>query len=353
MYRESSWRTVDPTYPGRVHTISAVSDHPGHKHALTAAAALFFVAALVVFAWNLTLPLLAYSPGPVSSAATAVIVEGTETFPPHGELMMLTVASQELNIFEVVVAGFDPTLDVLARQLVRRPEESDEDYRRRNLRLMDESTATAISAALSRLDLGDSDTSVFVTGYAADTPAGQVLRIGDRIVSLDGTEITATDDLGAAMEGNAPGQSIEIVVERDGEEVDYEIELAAFEDEPDRPFIGIFVRSLPYWINIDPGIVGGPSAGLIYTLAIIDVLTEGDLTSGQVIAGTGTIDVEGNVGAIGGVRQKVVAAEAAGARYMLVPASNYADALTAPRSDLELVEVATLDEALDFLASLG
>lgn len=330
-----------------------MSDQSGQGRVLTAAAALFFVVGVVVFAWNIPLPLIAYSPGPVSDAAEAVVVDGTDLFLPEGELMMLTVAGQDLNIFEALVAGIDPTVDVLAREAVRRPDESDEAYRRRNLQLMDDSTATAITVALGHLDVSDIDPSVFITGYAADTPAGSVLEIGDRIIELDGVEITATEDLAEAMEDNDPGDTVAIEVERASESMSFDIELAAFDEEPERPFIGIFVRSLPYWIDVDPGIVGGPSAGLMYSLAIIEVLTAGDLTSGHVISGTGTIDAEGNVGAIGGVRQKVVAAEAAGAEYMLVPQSNYEAALTAPRQAMELVPVATVDDALAFFEALG
>lgn len=329
-----------------------MSEPIGHGRALTAAAALFFIVGVVVLAWNIPLPLIAYSPGPVSDAADAVVIDGTEVFRPEGELIMLTVASQDLNIFEVVLAGIDPTLDVYARQVVRRPDESDEDYRRRNLQLMDESTATAITVALSHLDVADLEDFVYVTGYAADTPAGQVLEIGDKIVGLDGIEIDATEDLAEAMSDKAPGDVVAIEVERGPEQLEFDIELAAGEDQPGRPFIGIFVRALPYWIDIDSGVVGGPSAGMMYSLAIIEVLTNGDLTRGHVIAGTGTIDQEGKVGGIGGVRQKVVAAEAAGAEYMLVPESNYEAALTAPRSGMELVSVATVDDALTFLDTL-
>jgi len=330
-----------------------VSDVSTHGRPLTAAAALFFIVGLVVLAWNIPLPLIAYSPGPVSDAAEAVVVEGAEVFPPEGELVMLTVSGQDLNIFEVLVAGVDPTVDVLARQVVRRADESDEDYRRRNLQLMDESTAIAVTVALAHLDTDDLEPSVYITGYAADTPAGQVLEIGDRIVALDGADIAETDDLAAAMSDNAPGDTVSIAVERGSEELSFDIELAAVDEEPGKPFIGIFVRPLPYWVDIDSGIVGGPSAGLMYSLAIIDVLSEGDLTGGRVVSGTGTVDTAGNVGAIGGVRQKVVAAEAAGAEYMLLPQNNYESALTAPRSDIELVPVATVSEALAFLENLG
>lgn len=313
---------------------------------------LFFAVGLVIMGWNISLPLIAYSPGPVTDTVDSIIVEGAETHPTDGELVMLTAASQEVNAFEAIVAAADPTVDVIARQLVRRPEESDEEYRRRNLQLMDESTATAITVALSRVDVEGYEPAVYITGYAANTPAGQVLEIGDQIVRLGDRPIAATTDLAEAMEGKRPGDSIVIAVERDDEVLEFEVELAAQAENPEEPMIGIFIRQLPFWVDIDSGIVGGPSAGLMYTLAIIDVLTPDSLTGGHIVAGTGTIDPDGNVGNIGGVRQKVVAAEAAGAEFMLVPAGNHERALTAPREDMELVPVATIDEALAFFESL-
>lgn len=302
-------------------------------------------------AWNIPLPLIAYSPGPVTDAVDAVVVEGAEVYDSEGEWIMLTVAGQDINAFEALIAAADPSVDVLARAVVRRPEESDEDYRRRNLQLMDQSTATAISVALSRLEVED-EPHVFITGYAADTPAGEVLEIGDRIVSLGGEPVVATEDLAGVLQPAAPGDVVSVEVERAGEVRSFEVELVADEEGPDRAIIGIFVRDLPFWVEIDPGIVGGPSAGLMYTLAIIEALTPESLAGGAVLSGTGTVDLDGNVGSIGGVRQKVVASEAAGAEYMLVPEGNYEAARTAPRQDLELVPVSTVDEALDFLESL-
>lgn len=323
------------------------------SRALSAAAIVLFLAGLLVITWNIPLPLIAYSPGPVTDAVDAVEIDGAEVYPVDGELVMLTVAGQDINAFEALVAAVDPSVDVLARQAVRRADESDEDYRRRNLQLMDQSTATAIGVALEHLQLEGEAPSVFITGYAADTPAGAVLQIGDQIVSLAGEEIASTEDLAETMAGTAPGDSVTIEIRRDREILSYDIELVAQEEDPERAMIGVFVRQLPFWIGIDSGIVGGPSAGLMYSLAVIDVLTPEGLTGGQVVAGTGTIDPEGNVGNIGGVRQKVVAAEAAGADYMLVPQGNYEAARTAPRGDMELVPVATIEEALEFLATLG
>jgi len=314
---------------------------------------MIFLVGVVVLAWNVPLPLVAYSPGPVTDATDSVTVEGAPTYDTQGELVMLTVAGQDINAFEALVAAVDPSVDVLARQVVRRPDESDEDYHRRNLELMDQSAQTAIAVALSRIELPDDRSAVYVTGYAADTPAGEVLEIGDRIVALAGQRIEAAESLAAVMEGNTPGDRVPLSVERDGQVLSYEVELVPREDDPDSPMIGIYVRQLPFWIDIDTGIVGGPSAGMMYTLAIIDVLTPGSLTGGRVVAGTGTIDLEGSVGEVGGVRQKVVAAEAAGAEYMFVPAGNLAAAESAPRGDMELVAVESIDDALEFLRGLA
>lgn len=315
---------------------------------------MFLVLGLAAASWNISLPLVAYSPGPVSDAADSVVVGGAPTFDATGELILLTALQQDLNLFEAILAGVDPTVDVLARQVVRPPDESDEAYRRRNLQLMDQSTATAISVAFSRLpELAAAQPArVFVTGYAADTPAGEVIEIGDEIVSLAGVEVDGATALSEVLADATPGDDVAIEVVRDDERLAFEVELVESEQELGRPIIGIFVRDLPFWIDIDSGIVGGPSAGMMYTLAIIEVLTEDSLTGGHVVAGTGTVDADGNVGAIGAVRQKVVAAEAAGAEFMLVPASNFPDAMEAPRSTLELVSIGTIDDALEFLSTL-
>jgi PDZ domain-containing protein len=145
-----------------------------------------------------------------------------------------------------------------------------------------------------------------------------------------------------------------VTVQRQGETLDLEIELTGADDDPNRALVGILAQTLnpQYPVDINSANVGGPSAGMMYALGIIDVLTPGDITNGHVVAGTGTIAPDGSVGGIGGIRQKVVAAEAAGAEIVLVPASNYEDALTAPSDDIEIVKIATIDEALSYLESL-
>ena len=186
-------------------------------------------------------------------------------------------------------------------------------------------------------------------------PAAEVLQLGDTIIGVAGRQVETVEDIGAALDGYAPGDTVAITVGRSGSLIDVDVELTSSTDDPDRVLIGIVPGVLtepPFPLMIDAGDVGGPSAGMMHTIAIIDTLTEGELTNGKVIAGTGTINLDGTIGRIGNVRQKVVGAEAAGAEYVLVPAGNYETALTAEYDDIVIVPVATLQEAIEFLEGL-
>src|SRR5690606_7310190 len=184
---------------------------------------------------------------------------------------------------------------------------------------------------------------VSINGFVEGVPAASVLLQGDIISEVGGQAVGSAAEIRAQLEGLVPGDTVEMLIRRNGEEQTVSVELAEREDAPGTPLIGIEldeVKAAPFPLFIQAGNIGGPSAGMMHTLAIIDNLTEGELTKGNVIAGTGTIFPDGNVGAIGGVRQKVVAAEAAGATHILVPVDNYEEALTAPRSRIEIVAIA-------------
>lgn len=317
---------------------------------------LFLAGFLAVIAWNIELPYLAYSVGPVADAADTVVAEEVEVFPPQGELLMLTIVQQDVNIIEAAIAGFDPTIDLVRKQAVRREGETEEEYRNRVLQQMDDSNYRAIAVALEYLGYELVPAEVVINDIAEGVPAREALELGDTIISVEGAPVTELADVVSALDGFEVGDVIALIVERGGEEVEVEVELAEREDDPGAPMIGITLGQLtdtPFPISLQSGDVGGPSAGLMHTIAIIDSLSEGELTGGRVIAGTGTISFDGEVGGVGGVRQKVVAAEAAGAEYILVPESNYETARTAPRESIEIVPVATLDEAISFLESLA
>lgn len=330
------------------------------RWAAVVAWALLLGAGLAVASWNLHLPFYAYSSGPVGDALNSVKVSDVATYDSEGELMMLTVSSQEVNPFEALVAGLDPDVDLVPREAVRPPDESVEEFVARNRATMDLSRETAITLALTRLgfEVVTRSDGVLVAELVEGAPAASVLQVDDVITAVEGEAVELADQIGPIVTGHQVGDVIAIRVNRGTEVLDLEVTLTGREDDPAVPMIGISAVALnprfeyPFPIDIDAGLVGGPSAGLMYTLAVMELLGPDDLTHGRVVAGTGTIDSAGNVGAIGGVRQKVVAAEAAGAEVMLIPASNLEEALTARRHGMELIPVATLDEALGALAAL-
>ncbi len=317
--------------------------------------ALFALGVLGTALWNVELPYLAYSPGQVSDAADAIVVRDVEVFPPEGELLMLTVIAPEVNVFEALIAGFDPTIDLVRREAVRRVGETDEEYRNRVLQQMDDSNFRSVAVALGYLGIELMPTEVVINEFVEGVPAQSVLELGDTIKAVNGLPVTSATEIRPLIEGLEPGDTIEVTVVRNGTDSTVVVELAEREDEVGAVMIGVTLGELtgpPFPLEVSAGDVGGPSAGLMHTLAIIDILTEGELTKGNVVAGTGTIRMDGTVGNIGGVRQKVVAAEAAGADYMLVPEGNYQTALTAKYDAIQIVPVATLADAIGFLEGL-
>ena len=314
-----------------------------------------FLGITATAAWSIELPYLAFGPGPVSDAADSVVVDGVAVYPPEGELLMLTIVSQDVNLFEAAIAGLDPTIDLVPKEAVRRTGESDEEYRNRVLQQMDDSNFRSVAVALEYLGIDLVSTEVVINEFVEGVPAAEVLALGDTIVAVNGSEIGTAEEIRPLIEGVGVGESIVVLVDRNGEQFEVEVFLAEREDEPGVPMIGVILGELsepPFPIEIEAGDVGGPSAGMMHTLAIIDTLTEGELTAGYVIAGTGTIRMDGTVGSIGGIRQKVPAAEAAGATHILVPEGNYESALTADYDHIEIVPIATIDDAVTFLESL-
>jgi Lon-like protease len=201
------------------------------------------------------------------------------------------------------------------------------------------------------------------TECARWSPSDTVLDPGDKILVVDGEEIETVEDLSALLVGRSPGDLVPMTIERpDQGQLEVMVELTASPDDPDRTIVGFYPFDtarveLPFDMSIDPKGVGGPSAGLAFTLTIIDELTEGELTGDTRVAVTGTIRLDGTVGAIGGLRQKASAVAQSGVEVFLVPAAQGEDDIEAARAaagdDVEIVAVATLEEALAVLAERG
>lgn len=304
---------------------------------------------VVPLGWIINLPYFSASAGPTGDAVDAVIVEDDfPVFQPEGELLLLTVSLQTVNVYEAAVAFFDRKVDLIERELLRPQGETDQQARQRGLQAMERSKDIAVAVALNELGLEETlAEGVEVVGVFDEAPAFETLLGGDLVVEMESEPIRTVGDIRRILESRRPGEQVDVTVVRGEEILPLRLTLHANPDAPDRAMVGISA-STAYPIKIDSANYGGPSAGMIYTLAVIDLLEEGDLTNGRVVAGTGTISMDGSVGAIGGIRQKLVAAEAAGADVVLVPRDNYDEASTAP-VDVEIVAVESISEAVSYL----
>ncbi len=304
---------------------------------------------VIPLGWIINLPYFSASAGPTGDAVDAVIVEDDFlVFQPEGELLLLTVSLQTVNVYEAAVAFFDRKVDLIERELLRPQGETDQQARQRGLQAMERSKDIAVAVALNELGLEETlAEGVEVVGVFDESPAFETLLNGDLVVEMESEPIRTVGDIRRILESRRPGDQVDVTVIRGEEILPLRLTLHANPDAPDRAMVGISA-STAYPIKIDSANYGGPSAGMIYTLAVIDLLEEGDLTNGRVVAGTGTISMDGSVGAIGGIRQKLVAAEAAGADVVLVPRDNYDEAITAPVG-VEIVAVESISEAVSYL----
>jgi len=190
-----------------------------------------------------------------------------------------------------------------------------------------------------------------------DAAAKGYLQEGDIIVAVDGRNVNFASEVPLIVKDRQVGETVDLDIKRLDETIKLIVPTGSNPEDENSPFLGIYIKTLPWEpvlpveIKMNTGNIGGPSAGLMFVLEIINQLTEKDLTAGFKIAGTGTIDIEEKIGKIGGITQKVVAAEKSGADYFILPEANYEQAKKTARS-VELVPVDTLDDVLLFLSSL-
>jgi PDZ domain-containing protein len=301
------------------------------------------------------------SPGPVEEVEDLfTIAEEVEIYDLNGNLFLLTVGLREVNVFEYVEAQFDSEVDLIDRDVIRPPGVTQEEVTRTNLQAMDESIDTAIFVALSRLgyDVGFDGDGVVVLETVADSPAEGTLLEGDEIDLIEGQAVATDGEAAELIRSYDVGDTITLSGTRDGEDLEVEITLIQHPELENAPMVGVLFDTqnlrmvLPVDVRVDSRNIGGPSAGMMYALTLIDLLTEEDLTKGYLIAGTGTIRFDETVGAIGGIRQKVYGARGVGADIIFVPEANYEDALTAADDDIEVVAVGTLGDAVEYLEEL-
>jgi Lon-like protease len=315
-------------------------------------------------------PYVIEQPGPVFNTLGDVTIGGDEvpmiqipleeTFPTEGELNLLTVSvrgnrEQPPSWFEVASAYFDSSRAVLPVDSVYPIGESVEDSNEQGRVDMANSQREAIAAALTNLGY-DFASTLTVVETIAGAPADGLFLAGDVVLTLNGETFPDVTGLRSEIAKNGTSTPADVVVLRDGQELAIEITPKLGEGDEPTPAIGIVVESsydFPFDVEIQLESVGGPSAGMMFALGIIDKLTPDALTGGENIAGTGTISAEGSVGAIGGIRQKMYGALDAGAEWFLAPESN-CDEVTGNIPDgLVVFSVETLDDALEALETIA
>ena len=312
-------------------------------------------------------PYVIEQPGPVYDTLGTSEHEGTdrplisipsqETFPTTGELNLLTVSvlgSPETppHWLDVATAWFDPSKAVVPVESVFPPDVSRKERDEENRVLMVNSQRDAIAAAL--LELGYEVPGVItVQGIVEGEPAEGIVEEGDRITSVNGTAVTDYGELQDLIAENGSDRPVELGLTRDGSAMTLQVTPRQREDAS---VIGVLVTTdytFPFDVSIQLDDVGGPSAGMMFALGIIDKLEPGELTGGENIAGTGTIDAQGVVGPIGGIRQKLYGAERAGADYFLAPARNCDEVVGHVPDGLDVFAVSTLDDSLAVLKAVA
>jgi Lon-like protease len=220
-----------------------------------------------------------------------------------------------------------------------------------DLQQMASSQETATAAALTELHI-PYQTPVVVIATEPGSPASKSLKAGDVIIAVDGRPVTGATSLSSLITSHPAGTVLQVEVQRSGKTMTLPVKS---ESSNGTPVIGVSVEQeykFPFTVDISVGNIGGPSAGMMFALGIIDKLTKDNLTGGKFIAGTGEITASGQVGAIGGIQQKMVAARSAGATIFLTPAGNCVNTAGAVPSGLRLVKVATLTQAVDDLEAI-
>ncbi len=322
---------------------------------------------LVLLLGVLPAPYVIEQPGPVydtlgtseheGTDRPLISIPGQETFPTTGELNLLTVSvlgSPETppHWLDVATAWFDPSKAVVPVESVFPPDVSRKERDEENRVLMVNSQRDAIAAAL--LELGyDVPGIITVQGIVEGEPAEGVIEEGDRITSVNGTAVTDYGELQDLIAENGSDRPVELGLTRDGTAMTLQVTPRQREDAS---VIGVLVTTdytFPFDVSIQLDDVGGPSAGMMFALGIIDKLEPSELTGGENIAGTGTIDAQGVVGPIGGIRQKLYGADRAGADYFLAPARNCDEVAGHVPDGLEVFAVSTLDDSLAVLKAVA
>lgn len=334
---------------------------------------LFLVIMIALFFYRL--PYYVEKPGMAHELDSYVHVENG--YHDKGKLMLTTVRMGRANIYDYALAKVKKFEEIVPLNEVRDEKQTEEEYNVYQLYLMESSKNNAIQVAYKKANKSYrfNYKGVYVLDVYPDMPASKVLKAGDRIIKVDGHTFESSEKFIQYVQQKKVADQIKITFVRDNKEKTANIQLAKFDDANGKIGMGIGLvddRELianPV-VKMNTESIGGPSAGLMFSLEIYNQLTKEDITKGYSIAGTGTIEPDGVVGRIGGIDKKVVAADKEGAKIFFAPddeitpemkkeyptiESNYKEALKAAKeigTKMKIVPVKTFDDALAYLKAL-
>jgi len=326
---------------------------------LVAAVGVLIALAVAVFS---NVPYVALTPGPTLntlgdlSGKPLIQISGHRTYPTKGNLNMVTVSfiggpGVRFNIFAALRAWLTPDQAVVPESEIFPPGQTSQQVRNQDTEEMANSQETATAAALCQLNIPFKTVDT-VQATVKGMPAAGVLHDGDVIVAVDGHPVTCHADAGTLIKARKAGAPVELTVLRHGRTEQVRLVTA---DAAGEPVIGVQLVEtyvFPFGVTISVGDIGGPSAGLMFSLGIIDKLSPANLTGGRFIAGTGEIEANGTVDPIGGIQQKMAGARAAGATIFLTPATNCPNTVGAVPAGMRLIKVSSLAGAIADLNAL-
>ncbi|MFD7298161.1 PDZ domain-containing protein [Streptomyces sp. NPDC059897] len=345
------------------------------RRTATMLASTLILIALLCAGVLIKVPYAEMSPGPTVNTLgdhggePVIQINGHKTYDASGHLNMTTVrvtsADYNMNLVSAVYGWLAHDSIVVPHETLYPDGQTEQQSSQQNAEEFSQSQESAKVAALQELGIPVKSW-VIVSSVVKDSPAQGRLHAGDVIKAVDGTKVTKPTDVAKLVTKHEPGENVVFTVvpvkeaaaaEKAGKEATRteNVTIKTEKAEDDRAIVGIQAgtdHTFPFEIDIKLADVGGPSAGLMFSLGIVDKLTSDDLTGGKFVAGTGTIDETGKVGPIGGIGMKTVAARDKGAQYFLTPKDNCATAAKDTPDGLTLVKVNTLDDAMDALKDI-
>ncbi|CAG7603527.1 putative protein YlbL [Paenibacillus solanacearum] len=350
----------------------------GHlKRASRIVFSVFTAIAIIYLVYFLPLPLYIFKPGTAEALAPMVHTKAADAG-DKGKFMLTTVRVADATVFGYLMSFVRPYEELRMKQELLRKGETESEYTQRQEVVMLSSQANAIQAAYNKLNIPYhiQKEGLVIQQVYPEFPAHEELRAGDYLLKVDEMEVTALKELQTYLASKKAGDTVAVTFKRKGTVQTKEIGLGVLPSEggtqPQRVGLGVVPAELQSikadaeekQVTIKAGDIGGPSAGLMFSLEIYNRLTEGDISKGYIIAGTGEIDPKGNVGVIGGIQHKIVAADKAGAEIFFSPKDievqgqkipNYSDALKRAEelhTKMKIVPVGTIGDALSYLEKL-